>query len=136
MSDGMSNETPWLSPGDTVWIIGDWDNAAVPVRVKRAYKGGRADVVPVGQRAGDTSIFRIFETMDWWRDEASARAVLRSRQRSGLTRARDLAVLEVARLAKEREDIMRQMDESEAQVRADLARVEAELAALDKEDRT
>ena len=132
-ANGMSDETPWISVGDTVWLI-DESRRVVPVRVKRVFKMGRAEAVPIDQRTGGTSIYRFYETIDWWRDEASALAALRARRRSSLTRDRDYALRALARLAKEWEDTMRQIDESKARARAHLAQVEASLAALDEEE--
>ena len=123
---------PGLAVGDTVWLHSGI--RATPARVLRVYETmGKALAVRLGGQTHERAIFGWNESADWWRTEAAALVALRERRRSRHVRNREAALRGLVAIDKERAETARRLDESEARVRAELAEIDAALAALDGE---
>ena len=124
---------PGLAAGDTVWLAKNGADV-IAARVLRAYKTmGKALVVWFDGQAHEGAIFDWNESADWWRTEADARNLLRKNRRVRLARNGEAALRGLVAIDKERAETARRLDESEAGVRAELAEIDAALAALDAE---
>lgn len=123
---------PGLAVGDTVWLTDGFQ--ATPARVFRAYKTMGKALVTWGSNTGPTgAIFWFNDGTEWWRTEAAARAAAREKRRARHERNREAALRALAATDKERAETARRLDESETRIRAELAEIDAALAALDGE---